>query len=102
MNRQTKRRSAARSRIRQLSNRKSKSIKPRDEDQHDEEEAQDYVSRALAELEFEAKYGNNEEHQDDSDDLRSKSMDELPTVPSDAGTTIGNHYRSTVLRGLRT
>lgn len=54
------------------------------EDQRDEEEADEYVKRVLAELEIEKKYGGGEESAAEEDD-RAESSDyglDLPSAPS--------------------
>jgi len=53
------------------------------EDQRDDAEADDYVSRILAELEFDKKHGiENEEAGDATDDDEGHSALELPATPS--------------------
>jgi hypothetical protein len=64
----------------------SRDIKPtKSEDAEDEKEADDYVQRVLAELDFEKKYGVEEPEPDDAADPSSnqKASDmDLPTTPA--------------------
>ena len=52
------------------------------EDQQDDEEADDYVKRILAELEVEKKYENENDEEAGVDEQPSTSMIDLPSTPS--------------------
>ncbi|KAH0007319.1 hypothetical protein KCU78_g11835, partial [Aureobasidium melanogenum] len=53
-----------------------------DEDRRDEEEADDYVQRVLAELELEKKYGGPEEDEEEQDDEKRVDNDNELSLPS--------------------
>ncbi|KAH0356300.1 hypothetical protein KCU83_g1324, partial [Aureobasidium melanogenum] len=53
-----------------------------DEDKRDEEEADDYVQRVLAELALEKKYGGSEEEEEEQDDEKRADDDNKLSLPS--------------------
>ena len=52
------------------------------EDQDEDKEAEDYVKRVLAELEMEAKYGDEGDQNAEHDEHQSTSAGDLPSTPS--------------------
>ncbi|KAI4758845.1 hypothetical protein E4T51_08122 [Aureobasidium sp. EXF-12344] len=56
--------------------------KEMDEDKRDEEEADDYVQRVLAELTLEKKYGGPEEEEEEQDDEKRANVDNELSLPS--------------------
>lgn len=54
----------------------------KDEDQQDEEDANDYVKRVLAEVDYERKYGGDEDEEESSKQSESGTGLDLPSTPS--------------------